>query len=256
MPVKDHKPVIRLHALSKTLGGQPVLDDLNLEVERGKTTAIIGLSGSGKSVLLKHIIGLMKPDSGQVLVDEVDITALDSRELNQMRKKFGMLFQAGALFDSMTVGDNVAFPLREHTNKGETEIAEIVKDKLRQVGLKNIEQKMPSELSGGMIKRVALARAIALDPEIILFDEPTTGLDPIMADAINDLVISTHDRTQATFVVISHDIPGTFKTAHKVAMLYQGSIILEGTPDEFRESFHPVVRQFIEGRAEGPISVI
>ncbi|MBW1980308.1 MAG: ABC transporter ATP-binding protein [Deltaproteobacteria bacterium] len=252
----NSRVAIRVEALYKTLGGQPVLRGLDLHIERGKTTAVIGQSGSGKSVLLKHIIGLMKPDSGKVLVDGVDIAAVNSRQLNEIRKKFGMLFQGGALFDSMTVAENVAFPLREHTTKDEEEIAQIVADKLRQVGLKNVEHKMPSELSGGMKKRVALARAIALDPEIILFDEPTTGLDPVTADAINDLIITTHMRTQATLVVISHDIEGTFKVAHKVAMLYEGRIIMEGTPEHFRLSNDPVVRQFIEGRAEGPIVVV
>lgn len=252
----EQAPVIRLLAVRKALGGKLVLNGLNLDIERGRTTVIIGRSGSGKSVLLKHITGLMKPDSGQVFVDGIDITTLNSRELNHVRKKFGMLFQAGALFDSFTVADNVAFPLREHTNKREDEIEEIVRIKLRQVGLKNIERMMPSELSGGMKKRVALARAIALDPAIILFDEPTTGLDPIMSDAINDLIISTHQRTQATFIVITHDIESTFKIAHKIAMLYEGHIIMQGSVDDFRSTSDPVVRQFIKGTAEGPISIV
>ena len=252
----EQMPVIRLLDLRKVLGGQVVLNGLSLDIEHGRPTVIIGRSGSGKSVLLRHITGLMKPDSGQVFVDGVDITALNSRELNRVRKKFGMLFQGGALFDSLTVGDNVAFPLKEHTDKREEEIKEIVRNKLLQVGLKDIEHMMPAELSGGMKKRVALARAIALDPAIILFDEPTTGLDPIMSDAINDLIISTHQRTKATFIVITHDIEGTFKVAHKIAMLYEGQIIMQGSADDFRSTSDAVVRQFIEGTAEGPISIV
>jgi phospholipid/cholesterol/gamma-HCH transport system ATP-binding protein len=247
---------IRVVDLHKTLGGKVVLDGINLDIERGKTTVIIGRSGGGKSVLLKHVIGLMKPDSGQVLVDEIDITRLTDRDLNEVRKKFGMLFQGGALFDSMTVGENVAFPLVEHTRKQEQEIREIVREKLHQVGLKGVEHMMPAELSGGMKKRAALARAVALDPDIVLFDEPTTGLDPVTSDAIDDLIIGTHERTKATLVVISHDIAGTFKVAHKVAMIYDGNIILEGTPDDFRSSSDPVVRQFIERRSEGPIKIL
>ena len=250
------RPAIRVVGLHKTLGGKLVLNGIDLNIERGKTTVIIGQSGGGKSVLIKHVIGLMKPDSGQVLVEDVDITRLNDRELNEVRKKFGMLFQGGALFDSMTVGENVAFPLKEHTKREDKEIKEVVREKLHQVGLKGIEHMMPAELSGGMKKRVALARAVALDPEIVLFDEPTTGLDPVTADAIDDLIISTHEHTKATLVVISHDIAGTFKVAHKVAMLYQGNIIFEGTPDDFRNSSDPVVRQFIERKAEGPIKIL
>ncbi|HYA03579.1 MAG TPA: ABC transporter ATP-binding protein [Syntrophobacteria bacterium] len=250
------RPAIRVVDVHKTLGGKVVLGGINLDIERGKTTVIIGRSGGGKSVLLKHVIGLMKPDSGHVLVDGIEITRLTDRELNEVRKKFGMLFQGGALFDSMTVGENVAFPLIEHTKKPEQEIREIVREKLHQVGLKGIEHMMPAELSGGMKKRVALARAVALDPDIVLFDEPTTGLDPVTADAIDDLILSTHERTKATLVVISHDIAGTFKVAHKVAMIYEGNIILEGTPDDFRHSSDLVVRQFIERRAEGPIKIL
>ena len=250
------RPAIEVVDLHKKLGGKVVLDGVNLDIERGKTTVIIGQSGGGKSVLIKHVIGLMKPDSGEVLVDAVDITRLSDRELNEVRKKFGMLFRGGALFDSMTVGENVAFPLKEHTSKGEQEIKEIVREKLHQVGLKGIEHMMPAELSGGMKKRVALARAVALNPEIVLFDEPTTGLDPVTSDAIDELILSTHEHTKATLVVISHDIAGTFKVAHKVAMIYQGNIILEGTPDDFRTSSDPVVRQFIERKAEGPIKIL
>jgi len=197
------------------LGEQKVLDGLNLDIEDGKTTVIIGDSGGGKSVLLKHIIGLIKPDSGQVIVDDVDIASLNDRDLNEVRKKFGMLFQEAALFDSMNVMENVAFPLREHTRKKEKEIREIVKERLRAVGLTGIEDKMPSELSGGMRKRVGLARAIALHPQIVLFDEPTTGLDPVMTEAINELIVETQEKFNLTCVVISHDVQSILRWAIK-----------------------------------------
>ncbi|MBW2109766.1 MAG: ABC transporter ATP-binding protein [Deltaproteobacteria bacterium] len=245
--------MITLVDVHKSFNGQVVLDGLNLEIETGKITVIIGQSGGGKSVLLKHMIGLIRPDSGQVLVDGVDIARLNDRRLNEIRKDFGMLFQEAALFDSMTVGENVAFPLKEHTRLKSREIDEIVEQKLLQVGLKDVAHKMPSELSGGMRKRVGLARALALDPKIILFDEPTTGLDPITADAIDRLIVDTQRLTKATCVAISHDIASTFKIAHTIGMLYQGKIIEVGTPEQVKASGHPAVQQFIQGKAEGPI---
>jgi len=248
--------VIKLLDVYKAFKGHKVLDGLNLEVEPGKITVIVGQSGGGKSVLLKHMIGLIKPDKGEVQVEGVDISRLNDRELNEARKDFGMLFQAAALFDSMTVGENVAFPLQEHTRLRQAEIDEIVQQKLLQVGLKDVAHKMPSELSGGMRKRVGLARAIALDPKIILFDEPTTGLDPIMADAIDRLIVETQKQTKATCAVISHDIESTFKIAHTVAMLYQGKIIEVGPPESVRQSKNPVLQQFIQGKAEGPIQMV
>ncbi|OEU76126.1 MAG: ABC transporter ATP-binding protein [Desulfuromonadales bacterium C00003093] len=238
--------MIKLVKVCKSFNGQKVLDNLDLEIEPEKITVIIGRSGGGKSVLLKHIIGLIRPDSGQVFVDGIDIASLSEKELNETRKKFGMLFQDAALFDSMTVGENVAFPLKEHTRLSKKEIDGIVNEKLLQVGLKNVTHKMPSQLSGGMRKRVGLARAIALDPKIILFDEPTTGLDPIMCESIDNLIINTQRITRATFVIISHDIESTFKIAHKVAMIYNGKIIEIGTPDEVRSSNNPVVNQFVK----------
>ena len=248
--------MIKLVDVHKAFNGQKVLEGLNLEIEAGKITVIIGQSGGGKSVLLKHMIGLLKPDKGEVLVSDVNISRLDDRSLNDARKDFGMLFQNGALFDSMTVGQNVAFPLREHTRLSQEEIDEIVQRKLLQVGLKDVVHKMPSELSGGMRKRVGLARAIALDPKIILFDEPTTGLDPIMADAIDRLIVETQKQTKATCVVISHDIESTFKIAHTVAMLYQGKIIEVGPPETVKSSHNEALQQFIQGKAEGPIHVL
>lgn len=241
--------MIRLERVSKAFKGQIVLDHLDLEIEKGKITVIIGQSGGGKSVLLKHMIGLIRPDSGHIYVNGTDIASLGEKQLNDIRKKFGMLFQAAALFDSMTVGENVAFPLIEHTRLPRKEIMKIAEEKLLRVGLKNVSHKMPPELSGGMRKRVGLARAIALDPEIILFDEPTTGLDPVMCDAIDRLIVETQKQTEATCVIISHDITSTFKIANKIAMLYQGKIIEMGTPDEVRSSTNPVVQNFIEGKS-------
>jgi phospholipid/cholesterol/gamma-HCH transport system ATP-binding protein len=248
--------IIELNEVYKYFGAQKVLDGLSLKVPRGKTTVIIGRSGGGKSVILKHMIGLIKPDQGQVLVDGQDLGPLDDRELNDVRKRFGMLFQDAALFDSMSVFENVAFPLREHTRLGEKEIGRIVEDKLALVGLSGHEAKMPSQLSGGMRKRAGLARAIALEPEIILFDEPTTGLDPLMTDAINRLIKTTQERLGVTAVVISHDIQGAYQVAHQMAMLYLGRIIAAGPPHEIRDSQDAVVQQFIHGRAEGPIEVL
>lgn len=243
--------MIELVNVSKSFGEQKVLDNLNLEIQTEKITVILGQSGAGKSVILKHIIGLLTPDSGQILIDGMDITTLNERALNQVRKNFGMLFQDAALFDSMNVGENVAFPLKEHTRFSKKKIEEIVEEKLRQVGLTNINHKMPSELSGGMRKRVGLARAIALDPKIILFDEPITGLDPIMSDAIDKLITQTQQHTNATCVVISHNIESTMKIAHQVAMLYQGKIIESGSPDQIQQSKHPFIRRFLTGKSDG-----
>ena len=248
--------MIKLVEIHKSFGQQRVLNGLNLDIEDGKTTVIIGGSGGGKSVLLKHIIGLLKPDSGQVIVDGVDIASLNDRDLNEVRKKFGMLFQEAALFDSMNVMGNVAFPLREHTGKKEKEIREIVKRMLKAVGLTGVEDKMPSELSGGMRKRVGLARAIAMHPQIVLFDEPTTGLDPVMTEAINELIVETQKKFDLTCVVISHDVQSIFTVGHKIAMLYEGRIIEYGTPEKIKMSSNPVLRQFLSGSLEGPISVM
>ena len=248
--------MINLVDIHKSFRNNVVLSGLDLLIEVGKVTVIIGQSGGGKSVLLKHMIGLIRPDKGKVEIDGQDITAFNERQLNEIRKRFGMLFQEAALFDSMTVGQNVAFPLIEHTKLPKSTIREIVSEKLAHVGLRGVEEKMPSELSGGMKKRVGLARAIALEPEIILFDEPTTGLDPIMADAIDQLIVDIQSRLNVTCVVISHDITGTFKIAHKIAMLYQGKIIEYGTPEEIKNGRNPILKQFLEGKMEGPIRVI
>jgi phospholipid/cholesterol/gamma-HCH transport system ATP-binding protein len=237
--------VIRVQDVHKSFGSQKVLDGINLDVERGKITVIIGKSGGGKSVLMKHLIGLVKPDSGQIWIEGAEITCLGERQLNEVRKRFGMLFQDAALFDSMSVEENVAFPLREHTNLRESEIGRIAGEKLRQVGLFGVGEKMPSDLSGGMKKRVGLARALALDPEIVLFDEPTSALDPIISITIEDLIKETQLRLKKTYVVISHDILGMFRIADKVAMLYEGKIVAFGTPYEIRRSNHPAVMEFL-----------
>ena len=248
--------MINLVDIHKSFRNNVVLNGLDLLIEVGKVTVIIGQSGGGKSVLLKHMIGLIRPDKGKVEIDGQDISGFNERQLNEIRKRFGMLFQEAALFDSMTVGQNVAFPLIEHSKLPKNTIREIVSEKLAHVGLRGVEDKMPSELSGGMKKRVGLARAIALEPEIILFDEPTTGLDPIMADAIDQLIVDIQSRLNVTCVVISHDIKGTFKIAHKIAMLYQGKIIEYGTPEEIENGRNPILKQFLEGNMEGPIRVI
>ncbi|NJB68625.1 phospholipid/cholesterol/gamma-HCH transport system ATP-binding protein [Desulfobaculum xiamenense] len=249
------KPIIQCEGLRKSFGEQTVLDGLDITLRPDSVSVIIGRSGGGKSVLLKHIIGLMRPDSGRVLVNGQDITALSERELVAARRQFGLLFQEGALFDSMNVAENVAFPLVEHSGLSRREIADIVDAKLAAVGLSGAGHKMPAELSGGMRKRVGLARAIALDPKIVLFDEPTSGLDPVMSAAINDLILRTRGEFGATCVVISHDIPATMAIADEIFMLYNGRIIASGSPDEIRASDDPVVRQFIEGRADGPIGL-
>jgi phospholipid/cholesterol/gamma-HCH transport system ATP-binding protein len=242
--------MIEIRGLHKSFGEQKVLAGVDLDIPARKITVILGRSGVGKSVLLKHIIGLMKPDRGRIFIDGVDITQLGDTELNEMRKRFGMLFQDAALFDSLDVGANVAFPLREHTMLNEREIARIVGQKLEQVGLPGEEGKMPAQLSGGMKRRVGLARALALDPEIVLFDEPTAGLDPPMAEAIEDLIVETQRDLGRTFVVITHSIHTTFHIAHKIAMMHEGRIIEEGSPRAFKKSSNPVVQAFLT-RGEG-----
>lgn len=247
--------MIEITDLRKSFESKVVLDGVDLTIEKGKITVIIGRSGEGKSVLIKHIIGLLRPDSGKILLDDVEITALREREFNELRKRFGMLFQGAALFDSMTVAENVGFPLVEHTNLNEEDVLKIVKEKLRRVGLEGVDDLMPAELSGGMKKRVGLARAIVMDPEIVLFDEPTAGLDPIMSDSIADLVLETQRALHTTYIVITHDITLTYKIADKIAMLHEGRIIEQGSVEEMKANQNPIVRQFLEGRAQGPIKV-
>lgn len=246
--------MIELINIHKSFGAQTVLNGLNLQVPAGKITAIIGPSGEGKSVLLKHMIGLLNPDQGDVLVDGTSIVGLRRSQLNLVREKFAMVFQNAALFDSMTVYENIAFPLEEKTSLNRTEINVQVETALQEVGLKNINHKYPDELSGGMKKRVGIARALLLKPEIVLFDEPTTGLDPVIRRAIHQLIKQTQEKFGFTAVIVSHDIPDIFEVAHHVAMLYQGEILQFGTSEEIQGSQHPVVKQFISGSLDGPIN--
>lgn len=248
--------MIEINDLYKGFHGKPVLEGVNLAIQKGETVVIIGRSGCGKSVLLKHIIGLLKPDKGQLLIDGEDITAYPKNRLNQLRQRFGMLFQGAALFDSMTVAENVGLGLREHTKMTDGQIREIAAEKLKMVGLVGVEDLKPAELSGGMKKRVGLARAIAMNPEFILYDEPTTGLDPIMADAINDLVINLRNTLEITSIAVTHDMASAYKIADRIAMLYKGKIIFAGTPEETKNSDNPVVQQFIQGRSQGPIPTL
>ncbi len=245
---------IRLDRVHKSFGTQHVLRGVSLEVLRGQITVVIGRSGTGKSVLLKHLMGLIRPDEGTIEVSGENITGLDDSSLRRVRNRFGMVFQNAALFDSMNVFENVAFPLREHTRLSETEIAARVEGMLAAVGLADQGKKETPQLSGGMRKRVGVARAMVRGPEFLLYDEPTTGLDPIMTAQIDALIRGTQDQHPGlTSLVISHDMEATLRTADKIAMLYEGEIILEGSPDVFRETDNPVVRQFVEGRLDGPI---
>lgn len=249
----ENSNIIVMNDIHKSFGNFKVHKGINITVPKGAITVILGPSGTGKSVLLKQMMGLLMPDSGEIFVDGVDITKIDKKALISVRKKFGMLFQNAALFDSMNVYDNVAFPLREHTKLTERKIKDVVYEKLRLVGLKDVEKKLPSELSGGMRKRVGLARAIALEPDIILYDEPTTGLDPIMKDVVDNLIYDTQKKLGITSVVISHDIDSTYKIADYIAMIYDGKTMFRGSVEDFKNSDNPYVKQFTSGSMEGPI---
>ncbi len=244
---------IECHDVWKSFYRKRVLRGVNLAIRPGETLVIMGQSGTGKSVLLKHFVGLMVADQGSVVVDGQDVARLSRKKLFELRMRFGMVFQGAALFDSSTVDENVGLALREHTDKTDDEVRRIVEGKLRMVGLDGVGDKFPAELSGGMKKRVGFARAIAMDPECVLYDEPTTGLDPIMADVINTLIVKLADELKITSVVVTHDLASAYKVADRIAMLHEGVVIYEGTPDEIRKTDHPAVRQFIEGRAHGPI---
>ena len=248
------EPLIRVEGLRKSFGDLKVLRGANLSVSKGESMVVIGGSGTGKSVLIKHIIGLLRPDEGKVVVKGAVISESDRSDLNELRRSMGMLFQQAALFDSMTVGDNVAFELRQHTSMGEEEVSDRVEEMLTMVGLSRLQDKWPADLSGGMKKRAGLARALAIGPEIILYDEPTTGLDPILADQINDLIRDLQKRLNVTSVTITHDMISAYKIADRIAMLHKGRIEEVGTPGEIQDSSNPIVQQFIHGRAEGPIT--
>ena len=242
--------MIEVRQLKKSFGAQPILHDVSFRIENGESVAIIGRSGGGKSVLLKHIIGLLQPDSGAVLIDGENIVAMNERQLLRVRRKFGMVFQGAALFDSMTVAENVAFSLRRHERLTEGEIAKRVAAALAMVDLPGTEKKNPAELSVGMRKRVGLARAIIYEPQIVLYDEPTTGLDPIVSDSIDQLIIRVRDRLNVTSVVVTHDMRTARRCGHRVLMLHAKKIYATGTPEEIFASPDPVVRQFIDGVAD------
>lgn len=246
--------MIEIKNLSKSFNEHKVLDNLTLTINTGETTVIIGPSGCGKSVLLRLIIGILRPDSGEIIIGGCDITKMEEKALNRLRLKFGMLFQGAALFDSLTVGENVGLGLCRNTNWGELSIARRVKECLEMVGLKDIEDIMPSELSGGMKKRVGLARAICMSPDIILYDEPTTGIDPIMGAAINGLIKELHDKLKVTSIAVTHDMVSAYKIADRIAMLYEGKIIEVCPPEQIKSTNNPVVRQFINGDTRGPIT--
>ena len=247
-------PVIELQGVSKRFGSHTVLDGLDMAIPRGETFVIIGRSGTGKSVTLKHMVGLLSPDAGTVRVDEVDLTHASPEGLDRLRTRFGVLFQNGALLNSLSVGENVALPLREHTNLPEEGIRRIVREKLDLVELEGWEQAMPDQLSGGMRKRVGRARAIVRDPSIILYDEPTSGLDPVMSNIINHLIMNLKRQLKVTSVVVTHDMASAYLIADRIALIHQGRIVQQGTPKEILQTQQPVVRQFIDGNIHGPLT--
>lgn len=248
--------MIEIINLYRSFNGTPVLKGVSLKIGKGELLALIGRSGIGKSVLLKHIVGLMQPDSGTILINNTDINRLRGIQLTEIRKQFGFLFQGGALFDSMTVYDNVAFPMREKTKLGEAQIKDRVFHELEQMGLKNDWKKFPAELSGGMRKRAALARALVMDPAIMLFDEPTTGLDPIIGQTILDYIQQCHQRLKFTGIIVTHEVAKVFNIVQQVAMIHQGEIIAYGSPDELQKLNNPIFDQFIKGDINGPIQYI
>ena len=248
--------MIQIRGLTKQLGSKRVLDGLDLDIPKGETLVVLGPSGTGKSVLLKHIIGLMGPDRGSIEIDGENIVGMKEPEMNNVRKRFGMLFQGAALFDSLSVGENVALPMREHMKLPEAEIQHRVAERLAWVGLQDVEDMKPASLSGGMKKRVGLARAVAIDPAYILYDEPTTGLDPIMSDVINELIRSLQKRMGVTSVVVTHDLRSAWKVGDQLALLHEGRVQFTGTPAEAEATGDRLMRQFIEGRSEGPVGAV
>lgn len=239
--------MIKLVNINVDFGGKRVLEDINLDIAKGESMVIIGPSGSGKSTMLRLIVGLLKPSAGKIYIDGQEITAMGEDDLNKIRLRMGMVFQYSALFDSMTVGENVAFGLRQHTAMDDEAIARVVRKKLRMVGLSGQEEVMPNELSGGMKKRVSLARAVAIDPEVVLYDEPTAGLDPIMANTIDRLIVSTKRITGVTSVVVTHHMNSAFNIADRIAMIYEGRIVEVGSADQIKNSENEIVQRFIQG---------
>ncbi len=253
MPTPETPGKLVAEDLHKSFGEKVVLDGVSFAVADGESLAIVGPSGTGKSVLLKHLIGLIRPDSGRVIVGGEDLWGLSGLARNRLRRKFGMSFQEGALFDSMTVFDNVAFPLRRSGHSA-AQVRRRVRDCLDIVHLEGVDEKRPGELSGGMRRRVGFARAIAHEPEILLFDEPNTGLDPIMTDIIDEVILEMREKTKATIVTITHHIPSARKIGDRIALLFGGKLLFEAPPEEFLRSSDPSVRQFVEGRAKGPLT--
>ncbi|HBO96971.1 MAG TPA: ABC transporter ATP-binding protein [Candidatus Omnitrophica bacterium] len=246
--------MIEIAHLHKSFGNHVILNDLNLTIKEGETKVVIGRSGTGKSVLLKNIIGIMRPDSGSIKINGVEVTDLNEREYNKIRMQMGMVFQGGALFDSMNVAENVAFVLDEFMSVDKKTVRAKVERSLGMVGLSGIEGMMPSELSGGMRKRVSLARVLCMEPRIIFYDEPTTGVDPITSDVINNLIVDLRHKLKVTSIVVTHDMNSAYKVADNIVMLYHGQVVAEGTPKEIQGTKHPVVKQFINGEAKGPIT--
>jgi phospholipid/cholesterol/gamma-HCH transport system ATP-binding protein len=254
-PEPEPEAAIRIRNLTKSFGARQVLEDITFDIPKGKVTVVLGPSGTGKSVFLRHLIGLLRPDAGEVWVGEKNVPTLRQRELLEVRKKFGVLFQDGALFGSMTVYDNTAFPLREHTRKTEREIEEIVMQKLTMVGLADARSLFPGEISGGMRKRAGLARALVLDPEIVLFDEPDSGLDPVRTAYLNELILDLKEQLDSTFVVVTHHIPTARNIADYLALLFRRNLVMMGPKQELLDSEKPVVRQFLRGSTRGPIGM-
>lgn len=252
-PFRSPGPMIEVRHLRKSFGGKIVLEDVDFAVERGTVCVVMGGSGSGKSTILRHLIGAYKPDSGAIYLDGEDITRLNEHELQRVRRKIGMLFQGGALLNSLTVGENVALPIHHHTDLPEETIAIMVKMKLELVGLRDAEHLKPSQISGGMQKRVSLARAIALDPKIVFYDEPSAGLDPIMSGVIDKLMIDLTKKMGITSLVVTHDMGSAFRIADQMIMLHRGRIVATGTPEEIKQADDPLVQQFVTGAPDGPI---
>jgi len=248
-------PIVSIRGLRKSFDDNAVLKGVDLDVEEGGITVVIGPSGCGKSVLVKHVIGLLRPDSGTIEIDGQEITQLPERQMTAVRRKFGMLFQQSALFDSMSVLDNVTFPLVEHTHLNQRQMRDLALQRLQQLGLTDVEEKFPSELSGGMRKRVGLARATILDPRIVIYDEPMTGLDPIMCENVEEMILTARQELKITSLVVSHDMASTFRMADKVAMLFNGRVEVQGTSEEVRMSRNETVRRFIYLSGTGPLTL-
>ncbi|MEY2476935.1 MAG: phospholipid/cholesterol/gamma-HCH transport system ATP-binding protein, partial [Actinomycetota bacterium] len=253
--IKEGEPIISLRGVTKSFGSHTVLEDISFDVPKGKITAILGPSGTGKSVLLKNIIGLLRPEAGEIWVEGENIVGMSEKDLYRVRRKFGVLFQDGALFGSMNLFDNIAFPLREHTKKNDKEIKEIVTEKAGLVGLLDHMKKTPGEVSGGMKKRAGLARALVLDPDIVLFDEPDSGLDPVRVAYLDELVVNVQRETHATFFIITHNIPSVMRTAEYMGILFRSGLVKFGSREEMKTTDNKIIRQFLAGRAKGPIGM-